>query len=256
MPKRLILSICLSFIILKVNAASFGTYRIYIDSEKPHDKFVVKNNSVFPEQCEISFSYVQYTANGQAVKLDDLEQATGSKPALDRLRYSPNKFTIQPKSFQYISFKYRRQINDTIAEYRTYVNFTCTAIKPQQLQQAGLNLSPSIIHAIPLVIRTAPLSRMALRLSFVNIQQQDRTTSFRLQHAGDRSFVGNIYLMSENDTKLMTLQRNFAFYPEMTYKDFTFDLGEYSDEKVKIVFQEGSQYGGNELFELSLQGAK
>jgi hypothetical protein len=255
MKQRLIITLCLTLIAAKVSAASFGTYRIYLDNKSPHDKFVVKNQSIFPEQCKVSFSYRQYTANGELVKLTDTEQTERSKPTLDRVRYSPRQFTIQPKSFQHVSFKYRRQINDTPAEHRSYVNFACKKIKPQQ-KKTGVSFTPSIVHAIPLVIRTAPVSRMTLQLAFLNIKQQDRTVSFRLQHAGNRAFVGDVYLMTENGIKLNSLQRNFAFYSDMIYKDFSFDLGEHHDEEVKIVFQENSQYGGSEIFELFLPGAK
>jgi hypothetical protein len=255
MQKKLIFSLCLTLIIVKVNAASLGTYRIYLDNNKRQDKFVVKNQTIFPEQCEVSINYRQYRENGQVVKLANTEKAERSKAILDRVRYSPRKFIIQPKSQQYVNFKYRRQINDKVAEHRTYVNFTCAKIKDKQ-QHIGINLTPSIVLSVPLVIRTAPLSKMALSLSFLKIKQQGKSISFRLQHAGNRSFIGDIHLMTENGTKLLTLQRNFALYSDMVYKDFTFDLGEHHDKKVKIVFQENSQYGGSELFELPLQGAK
>jgi len=254
MQKRVIIGLCLALMTLKLNAASFGTYRIYLDNKTPQDKFVVKNRTVFPEQCEVSFSYRQYTDNGQVVKLTEAEQASFSKSTLDRIRFSPRKFTIQPKSSQYVSFKYRRQINDNPAEYRTYVNFTCTAIKEKQ-RQAGVSFAPALVHAVPLVLRTAPEKSMMLNLSFLKTKKQGKTVSFRVKHAGDRSFVGDIHLMTENGTTLKTLQRNLALYPDMNYKDFSFSLGTHHNKNIKIVFQENSLYGGNELFELPLRGA-
>lgn len=255
MQKRLITGLFLALLSNLVHAASFGTYRIYLDSDNSQDKFIVKNNTVFAEQCEVSFSYVLYKENGEVIKLTEAEQKKLSKAAEDRFRYSPRQFTIQPKSFQYVTFKYRRQINDSIAEYRTYVNFRCIPVKDDP-QQVGVNLSPLIAHSIPLVLRTAPLNKMTLQLAFSNIQKQDKSVSFRLQHSGNRSYVGDILLMTEDGQKLQTLQRHFAFYPEMKYKDLTFSLGEHYDKKVKIVFQESSIYGGNATFELSLQGGK
>jgi P pilus assembly chaperone PapD len=255
MQERLITVVFLVLLSNLVNAASFGTYRIYLDSDNSQDKFIVKNNTVFPEQCKVSFSYVLYKENGEVIKLTESEQNKLSKAAVDRFRFSPRQFTIQPKSFQYVTFKYRRQINDSTAEHRTYVNYRCIPVKDKP-QQTGVNLSPLIAHSIPLVLRTAPLNKMTLQLSFSNIQKLDKSVSFRLQHSGNRSFVGDILLMTEDGQELQTLQRNFAFYPEMKYKDLTFSLGAHHNIKVKIIFQESSLYGGNATFELNLQGDK
>jgi hypothetical protein len=255
MHKRLITGLFLTLIVMKVNAASFGTYRIHLDNKIPHEKFVVKNNSIFPEKCKISFTYRQYKENGELVKLTTDEQAKRSRAALDRVRYSPRQFTIQPKSSQFVSFKYRRQINDKPAEYRTYVNFACIAIKDQE-EQAGINFKPAIVHAIPLVIRTASLRRMPLNLSFLNAKQQGKSVSFRVLHAGVRSFVGDIHLLTENGSKLLTLRQNFALYPDMIYKDLSLNLAEHYDKKLKVVFQENNQYGSSDLFELPLPGVK
>jgi hypothetical protein len=255
MYKGLILGLLSTLICAKVHAASFGTYRIYLDPQTSQDKFVVKNRSVFPEQCDISFTYIQYEANGELVKLTAIEQAQRSEYVLSRLRFSPRQFTIEPKSFQHVTFKLRRQINDEPAEYRTYVNFACTEIKERQVQE-GINLTPAMVMAVPLVLRTAPASKMSVNLSFVNVKQQGQSVSFRLEHTGNQSFFGDIDVMAEDGQKLLTLQRNFVMYPEMIYKDLRFSLGEHSAKKVKLVFQDKSQGGDSNVFELSLQGAK
>ncbi|MDU0354651.1 hypothetical protein RS130_12640 [Paraglaciecola aquimarina] len=97
---------------------------------------------------------------------------------------------------------------------------------------------------------------MTLQLSFSNIRKQNKSVTFRLNHSGNRSFVGDILLMTEDGQELKTLQRNFAFYPEMKYKDLKFNLGGHQDKKVKIVFLETSLYGGNATFQLNLQEGK
>ena len=45
---------------MQSEAASIGTYRIYLDSEHRQQKFMVKNNNPFQEKCDISFDYVSY----------------------------------------------------------------------------------------------------------------------------------------------------------------------------------------------------
>jgi|GEM_PF-2910104 len=253
MKKRLIISLLLSFLATTVQAASFGTYRIYLDTKITKDKFIVKNRSVFPEQCELSISYRKYKENGQLIKLTKAEQEELTKSTIARMRFSPRKFTIAPKSNQYVNFRFRRQINDIVAEHRSYVYFVCTKLKKVQTQ-VGLTLTPSIHHQIPLVIRTAPLSKMSLNLTFSKIKRVNSAITFRVQHSGNRSFMGDIYVMALDGTKLLTLQRNVAIYPDMVYKDFTFDLEEFHDKEIKLVLEENDQYGGNRHFELTVQG--
>ncbi len=255
MKKCSIAILWIALTVVKADAASLGTYRIYLDNKNPQDKFIVKNRSTFPEQCEVSFSYRLYKENGQVVKLTEAEQAERSKTTLNRIRYSPRKFIIQPKSFQYVTFNYRRQINDKTAEHRSYANFTCSTIEDEQ-QKVGISFTPNIIHSVPLVIRTATLNKFDVNLSFVNIKQQGSSVSFKALHAGNRSFYGDIYLVTANGTELKTFQRNVVIYPDMIYKEFAFDLGEFHDTNTKIVFQENNQYGGTKSFELPMKGAK
>ena len=79
-----------------------------------------------------------YDDKGGVKKLTDVEQAALSRPAITHLRFSPKKFTIEPKSFQYIAFTYRRQINDEPAEHRTYVDIQCFPLNKKT--KKGINL--------------------------------------------------------------------------------------------------------------------
>jgi len=255
MKKCSIAILWIALIAVKVDAASLGTYRIYLDNKNPQDKFIVKNRSTFPEQCELSFSYRLYKENGKVVKLTKAEQAERSKASLDRIRYSPRKFIIQPKSFQYVTFSYRRQINDKAAEHRSYANFICSPIEEKQ-QLEGVSFTPNLIHSVPLVIRTAALNKFDVDLSFTDIKRQGNSVSFKARHAGNRSFYGDIYLVTADGTELKTFERNVVIYSDMIHKEFAFDLREYKNKNMKIVFQENSQYGGTKSFELPVKGAK
>jgi hypothetical protein len=248
--KKWIIFGCL--ISIQSSAASLGTYRIYLDNENRQQKFIVKNSGNIPEQCDVSFSYMAYDGEGGVKKLSSVEQATLSEPAIKRLRYSPKQFTIKPKSFQYIAFNYRRQINDKAAEYRTYANIQC--IEVDKKIKKGITLKPTIMHSVPLVIRTGKSSALTANLLFSEIKQQQSNLSFRLSHQGERSVYGDINLVNEKGEQLKLLQRNVVIYPEMQYKDFSFSLDGFNDKNMKISFQETGTYSGKEIFELTIKG--
>jgi len=249
MKKWIILSCLIS---VNSYAASLGTYRIYLDSENRQQKFMVKNNSEIPEKCDISFSYMAYDASGKVKKLSKTEQAKLSKPALKLLRYSPNQFTIKPKSFQYIAFNYRRQINDKATEYRTYANIQCAKLDDRI--KSGITLKPTIMHSVPLVIRTGKSKDLNANLVFSQVKKQKNNISFRLTHQGERSVYGNINLVDSKGKVLTLLQRNVVIYPEMKFKDFAFSLANFDKNNMRIEFQETGTYSGIKQFDLPLKG--
>ena len=247
MKKWVLCSLLLS---LHTQAASISTYRIYLDNDNRQQKFMVRNASAIPEKCDISFSYMAYEENGQAKKLSKEQQDALSTAALNHLRYSPSQFTIEPKSSQYIAFNYRRQINDAPAEYRTYVNIKCISLDDQTKQ--GISLTPTIMHSVPLVIRSGRPTELDANLTFTNIERKEDTIAFRLQHQGTRSVYGDLYLVSDKGEKRNLLQRNIVIYPEMQYKDFAFSLKDVNDKNLRIEFQETGTYSNNKQFVLPL----
>jgi hypothetical protein len=249
MRKWILLSCLIS---IQSEAASISTYRIYLDNDHRQEKFIVKNGSVIPEKCETSFSYLAYDESSSVKKLTTEEQEKLSAPSLKRLRYSPKKFILQPKSFQYIALNYSRQINDTPKEYRTYLNIKCIQIDDQVKQ--GITLKPAIMHAVPLVIRTGKSTDLDANLTFSQVKQQNDSIAFRLDHQGNRSVYGDLNLVDEEGKKLTVLQRNIVIYPEMRYKDFDFSLLGFDNKNLKIEFLETGAYSHKKRFELSLKG--
>jgi len=237
---------------LQSEAASISTYRIYLDSEHRQQKFMVRNRSAIEEKCDITFDYQAYLAGAEINVLSAEERMALSEPAEKRFRYSPRQFTLAPKSTQYIAFSYKRQINDEPAEYRTYVNIKCL---PQGIQGlVGINLSPTIVHSVPLVIRTGKAKDLNANLIYSQIKQRENGISFRLEHQGSRSIFGDFNLVDANGEKVELLQKNVVLYPEMKYKDFSFNLSNATGENMKIVFQETGIESDKKRFSLPLEG--
>jgi hypothetical protein len=233
-------------------AASISTYRIYLDSENREQKFMVKNRDVTQEKCDISFDYVAYNAGAENQKLSDDEKAVLSAPAIKRLRYSPRQFSIQPKSTQYVAFSYKRHINDEPAEYRTYVNIKCIAQSEPGL--VGINLSPTIVHSVPLIIRTGKSTDLKADLVYSQIKQQQNGVTFRLENQGDRSVYGDINLVDANGNMLEYLQKNLVIYPEMKYKDFSFSFTRPITKNMKVEFQETGTESDKKQYSFPLEG--
>jgi hypothetical protein len=237
---------------MQSEAASISTYRIYLDSENRQQKFMVRNRDSIQEQCEISFDYMAYTEGGENKKLGQEERDALSEPAKKRLRYSPKKFSIKPKSTQYVAFSYHRQVNDAPAEYRTYANIKC--LKDAADVTEGINLSPTIVHSVPLVIRTGRRTDLVAELTFTNIEQQANSIAFRAELKGSRSVYGDFNLVDANGNKLSLLQKNVVIYPEMKYKDFAFSFAGFTNKNMKIEFQETGVERDKKRFNLALEG--
>lgn len=233
-------------------AASISTYRIYLDSEHREQKFMVKNRDAAQEKCDISFDYVAYSEGAENKKLSDDEKAALSAPAIKRLRYSPRQFSIKPKSTQYVAFTYKRQINDEPAEYRTYVNIKCIAQSEPGVE--GINLSPTIVHSVPLIIRTGRSTDLTGDLVYSQIKQQQNGITFRLENQGDRSVYGDINLFDANGDVLEILQKNVVIYPEMKYKDFSFSFTSPIRKNMKVEFQETGTESDKKRYSLPLEG--
>lgn len=233
-------------------AASISTYRIYLDSEHREQKFMVKNKGVTTEKCNILFDYVAYSEGAENKTLSDDEKATLSAPAIKRLRYSPRQFSIQAKTSQYVAFSYKRQINDEPAEYRTYVNIKCIAQSQPGVE--GINLSPTIVHSVPLIIRTGRPDELMPNLVYSQIKQQQNSIAFRLENLGDRSVYGDITLVDANGDMLKLLQKNLVIYPEMKYKDFVFSLPNPISKNMKVEFQETGAESDKKRYSFPLEG--
>lgn len=233
-------------------AASISTYRIYLDNDNRQQKFIIKNANTVPEKCDLSFGYTAYIENGKIKPLSKDEQTLLSAPALQRLRYSPKQFTIAPKSFQYIAFTFRRQINDTPTEYRTYANIKCLRLENEV--KTGVNLKPTIMHSVPLVIRSGRASELIANLTFSQISHKENQITFRLVHQGNRSVFGDINLLNGRGEKLSLLQSNVVIYPEMKYKDFAFSSVGFSDDNLQIEFEETGSYSNKQRFLLAVKG--
>jgi hypothetical protein len=233
-------------------AASISTYRIYLDSEHREQKFMVKNRDAAQEKCDISFDYVAYSEGAENKKLSEDEKAALSAPAIKRLRYSPRQFSIKPKSTQYVAFTYKRQINDEPAEYRTYVNIKCIAQSKPGVE--GINLSPTIVHSVPLIIRTGRSTDLTADLVYSQIKQQQNGITFRLENQGDRSVYGDINLFDANGDVLEILQKNVVIYPEMKYKDFSFSFTSPIRKNMKVEFQETGTESDKKRYSLPLEG--
>jgi hypothetical protein len=250
--KKWIILSCL--ISMQSYAASISTYRIYLDSEHREQKFMVKNRDASQERCDISFDYVAYSAGAENKTLSDDEKAVLSAPAIKRLRYSPRQFSLQPKSTQYVAFSYKRQINDEPAEYRTYANIKCIAQSQPGVE--GINLSPTIVHSVPLIIRTGRSTDLTANLVYSQIKQQQNNIAFRLENQGDRSVYGDIKVVDANGDMLKLLQRNLVIYPEMQYKDFFFSLPNPISKNMKVEFQETGAESDKKRYSFPLEGGE
>lgn len=241
--RNLIILFCCVYLV-PVQAVSLTTYRIFLDSQNPQAKFKVKGSGNFPEKCEIYFTYRAYEEGGNIKKITAEQEQDYLKPALERFRYSPKKFTIQPKAVQYVTFRYRRLPNDKPEEYRTYANIACSEQDPIQ-PKGTINLKPALVHAVPMVIRAGNSKQLDLELKFANVVKHSDSVSFDTVVSGNRSIFGDIWLVDAEETKLKVLQRNAVVYQDMGRRHFSYRLGSDIKPGYKVIFEETGVKGNN-----------
>ncbi|NVK23969.1 MAG: hypothetical protein HWE10_03490 [Gammaproteobacteria bacterium] len=244
----IILLITLVSCSFKSISASLSTYRIFLGPEQSNIKFPLKNNSIYTEKCNISFSHQKYGPGATPVQLSEQEQKFHVDKVKPWFRFSPRQFEIAPNIWQSVAFNLRRRPNTEPVELRVYASITCI----EQKQTTGL--TPVISHNVPMVIRSHKNGSYQASVSFENIRKQADKISFRLQHNGNRSFVGDIILQDKTGKTVKMLERNVALYPEMEYKDFTFGISNADENGSQIVFKENKSYGGSEIYKFDLKG--
>lgn len=218
-------------------AASLTTYRIFLDSQNPQTKFKVKSSSGFPEKCDIHFTYRAYEDGGTVKKLTPEQEKEFLTPALARFRYSPKSFTLQPKTTQYVTFRYRRLPNDQAEEYRTYANIACFEQDPI-VPKGVINLKPALVHAVPMVIRTGNPRQLDLDLTFDNVSKTKDGVSFDTVVSGNRSIFGDLWLVDKDDNRVEVLQRNAVVYQDMGKRHFSFRFAQNIEQGQKVIFEE------------------
>jgi hypothetical protein len=249
--QTLLLGFIGSSLLLGAEAASLGTYRIYLDNDNNPVKFNVKSNSIFPEQCELSFTYRGYNPDGSVQNLTDEQIEQKLQPVMSRLRYSPKGFTLKPNSFQFVAFSFRRQINDEAKEHRAYVNILCNEVRTPDAKGV-INLKPVIMHSVPLVLRTGNVGDLDVDIEFNDIKINPSSISVRVNHSGNRSIFGDILLTDGDGEVKKLLQRNAVIYPEMDFKDFVLRTDGVNVEGAWIEFRETSKFEGAKSFKVKL----
>jgi hypothetical protein len=217
-------------------AASLGTYRIYLDGDNTSQKFPVINRSVFPEECEVNFKYRGYKGEGQesVIEYGEEEASILSQPALERVRFSPQKFTLLPGTTQNIAFSYRRKVGDTASELRTYAAVRCMKATSKTSDKQSMRTALELM--VPLVIRTGNLSELDVNLKNTVIESGLNKVA-RLEIDGKRSVYGDIQIIDTNNNVVEVLEKNAVIYPEMKYRDVTLPTGLLNTENIYIQFK-------------------
>ena len=230
-------------------SASLGTYRVYLDDQNRQQKFPLINKSNIPENCTISFKNRRYDESGQVIELTPEQEESYSAEALSRIRYSPRSFTIAPNTTQNVMFSYRRKVNDTPGEVRTYAAFRC---EKEQVVEVGNALTPVLELVVPVVIRTGKLKDLSAGLALSEVEKKDKYSVVKLVHTGNRSLYGNINLVSSKGEQLLNLKKNTVIYPDMKHIFLNIPNQYLAAEAIEIEFKEKGRFRDNQTIRIKL----
>ncbi len=241
---------CMFLICLSANASSITEKRIFLNNDNAINKFRIANYTEFEEVCELKFSHHLYNDDAsQAIPLPDTEQPENS--AIPWFRFSPRKFTLTTQSEQFITFRFRRVLNTSAAEYRSYLLIDCKSNRELRSDgQLEVSMQPRIIHKVPIIVRTGQLSS---NLTFKDVNIRNGKLLFNVFLNGQRSVFGDVRLVNKETETVISDLNNVAIYPESSHRKLSIKLPEnINPSSLKLVFIEITKYGGSIVEEFEL----
>lgn len=246
--KKFLFSAVLLITPLSSQAVSLTSYRLYLDDNNRTESFIIFAKGNVPESCTLGLKHFNFDEVGNmALHKDKKLPENSSKPWI---RFSPKKFTVQPRTPQTIRFTMRRKPNTEANEYRSYLSVACKEIKEQVKKEgeAGrptVTVQPNLVQNVPVIVRTGPLKVQA---SFENINIEEDLLTANLIRSGERSLYGRLSVVNNKSDEEYRFLTSVSIYPETTSYNVKFSLkGDDMPplEDLALKFVEDENYGGS-----------
>lgn len=221
-------------------AISLTSHRIYLDKDKRTASFLVLNRTQDAEDCQASFRYFTFSQAGIMGK--EIKDTLPSNNANRIVSFSPRKFSVPAGATQTIRLSLRRKPGDKGSEYHSYLSLNCGKSDPETPEL--INVSPRLVHNVPVVARTGDLSVTA-SIDDVKLSP-DGKLDFTLNRLGDRSIYGNLDIFDKTTGKRLNGLKALSLYIQSDYRDFSFTIpNNVKLADIMIRFTEDKAYGGS-----------
>ena len=235
-----LIAMLLTMAAFNINAISLTSNRIYLDNNNRIASFIVLNRSLTAEECRLSFRYFDFDNAGVMGK--ELTDSLPSNNTSKTVKFSPRRFIVAAGKSQAIRLSLRRSAATDKAEYHSYLSVSCGKVSPPTPNL--VNVSPRLVHNVPIVARTAKLGAQA---SFSGVKLlDDGKLFFRLNRVGNRSIYGDLVVSNKLTGKRINGLKSISIYTQSSYRDFEFSVpSNLTLNDISLSFTEVEKYGGS-----------
>jgi fimbrial chaperone protein len=216
---------------------ALSKYRLYFDNNNRADSLQLRNAGSATLDYEVELGLVAMTEEGtlHTVEEDPLS-------AIDLVRYSPRRGTIEAGGRQALRFALRKPAGLADGEYRAVLLISSTT---QTSKNTNVSLNPTLTYSIPIIVRHGRVEastellepRLVMRSDIPHIE-------FWQSRQGNRSLYGNFIVSDEQGNELGILS-NSAVYLPLNRRKITIGLNKMVKGKVLIEYKEIAKFGGN-----------
>lgn len=213
------------------NAFTITKTRLFLDPQNKTTSMSVLNSESRPLNCRVSVRNLD-VENGSLVIKPEEESRNPSPEKLIKL--APRRFKLGVRSSQEFKVIYRRRPNIEEGEYIGAVAIRCSS--PTERSDKVVSIEPSLVHNVPLIVRTGKLSTS---VSLTDAVKTSDAVTVNVAVDGDRSVSGNIRLSNAQSGSVISEVLKWSHYPEQPAKKVTFELpADARNEPLKVTFSE------------------
>lgn len=247
-----------------VQALRITLKRVVFEGPKRAEVITIINGSDKPETYRLGWRQFKMTEDKSLVALPEGEVPPEAKVLMDIVRFSPYRFTVQPKSSQQVRMMVRMPADLPDGEYRSHFWVRPEADVDRLQKEAenrvkasggkgGASLTMLAGATMPVIVRKGNLQATA---SIANMSATESggfvTVGFSLLREGDRSIYGDIDYICNPGSGAYNLRttKGIAVYPELNQRNFNLRIekkeGQLRCNTLAITFIETDGFDGDQ----------
>lgn len=227
-----------------VQALRITLKRVVFEGPKRAEVITIINGSDKPETYRLGWRQFEMTSDKSLVALPVGEVRPEAQVVMDAVRFSPYRFTVQPKSSQQVRMMVRMPADLPDGEYRSHFWVRPEADVDRLQKEAenrvkasgargGASLTMLAGATMPVFIRKGNLQATA---SIANMTASESggfvTVSFSLLREGNKSLYGNMdYICNPGaGAYILKATKGVAVYTELNQRNFKFRIEKKQDQ--------------------------
>lgn len=230
-----VISLILISTSFNTNAVSISTFRLFLDPTKRFTELTVHNPDLEEQTCSVKLVDLTLTADGLG-KDNSAEQLPSPRRFV---RFAPSQFELGPKQSQAFKAIYRRVPNTQNGEYIGAAAIKC---KKKYINSTELAVvTPSLVHNVPLVVRTGKLNT---EFSFLKAEKIANTVEVDLKVTGMRSVTGDLFIVNKSSGETVAKKKRVSVYAQWDKQTISVALPEgFTGKELLLRFVEDPESG-------------